>query len=84
MSLTAAEDQAMGIIFHGIMGAMFLSSNICFIEAFQTEDEISSAVQVCMINNMDHFRVKATIINREEVDLMAYKLLLKMIYNVNL
>ena len=83
LNLVVAEDKAMGLLFHGAMGAPFLPSKIWFLEEFSEEAALRDAIDKGMAAGADHYRVKA-VNNREHVDLMAYKLLLKAIYGISL
>lgn len=85
VNLNAPEDQAMGFFFHGVMGAPFLPSRIHFVETQKTEEELESVIDKGMASAVDHYRVKHNVAaDRERIDWMAYKMLLKKIYDVDI
>jgi hypothetical protein len=81
------EDAAMGLYFNGILQAPMLPNRICFFEDItsisdesrkQIEDRITHAIS----SNRDHYRVKSQV-NREQIDMCVYTILLKRIYNIS-
>ena len=83
LNLIVNEDVAMALIFHGQLGAPLLRSNVWILEHFEEQSLLQEAIDEGMAAGADHFRVKARI-NRENIDFMAYKILLKTIYDITL
>lgn len=81
-----AEDKAMGIIFHGHIGAPFLKSRIFFMENFVLPDEqpIVDKIHEGMRQKADHYRVKNHHGDRNVVDIACYICLCKEIYSLNI
>lgn len=80
------EDKAMGLIFHGVLGAPFRKSRIFFMEDFLTSDKrlIVQAIQEGLKNDADHYRVKNYRADRNVVDLACYIHLCHEIYGLNI
>lgn len=77
----------MGKFFNGYIGAPMLPNRICFFEDIISKNEIKTIIYRIIDsknNNKDHYRVKTLNGNREEIDLFIYKVLLILIYNINL
>ena len=80
------EDAAMGLYFNGFLNAPMLPNRICFFEDItsitdeskkQIEDRITDAIKL----NKDHYRVKS-FVNREQIDMVIYDILLNKVYNI--
>ena len=78
------EDAAMGLYFHGILGAPMLPNRICFFEdvnhsmpQLQVIERIDEAISL----GKDHYRVKNNA-NREVIDKWVYIQLLRKIYGI--
>jgi hypothetical protein len=81
------EDQSMGLYFHGVLRAPMLPNRICFFEdirSTQQGESIRTRIDDAISNDKDHYRVKNSCNNREEIDSCVYKELLKKIYNIDI
>jgi hypothetical protein len=81
------EDRAMGHYFNGILGAPMLPNRICFFEDISNTNQtelIQNRIDTAILNDKDHYRVKNTNGDREELDTCVYKELLKKIYDITL
>lgn len=82
------EDQAMGRIFHGILGAPFLPNRIHFMESFSSINPtpIRKSIYDGINKGADHYRVKNTKSKdgRERTDFAVYAELLQIIYGVSI
>ncbi len=81
------EDAAMGCFFNGIMGAPMLPNRICFFEDIISINEINKIehrINTAIKNNKNHYRIKTLNGNREEIDFLISKILLKKIYNISI
>jgi hypothetical protein len=81
------EDAAMGKYFHGLMGAPMLPNRICFFEDIQSVyeiDKINNRINDAIANNRDHYRVKTSNHNREQIDMVICRQILEKIYNIRL
>ena len=82
------EDQALGRVFHTIMGAPFLPARIHFMEHFRsvsTQEDIRRCIFEGLANNADHYRVKNTdegVRRRRQIEEPIYKELLYLIYGI--
>lgn len=86
LNYVVPEDEAMGLFFHGRLGAKFLKSRIHFMEKINpNRTEIQAEVLIGVSSGADHYRVKN--VNpklRMRVDVMVFKQLLHSIYNEKL
>lgn len=80
------EDWAMGLIFHGVLGAPFLKSRIYFMEGFVApdKDQIVHAIHEGLDLEADHYRVKNHRGNRNVVDIACYIHLCREIYGLDI
>jgi hypothetical protein len=80
------EDKAMGLIFHGVLGAPFRKSRISFMEKFLSPDEgpIVECIRESMKHNADHYRVKNDKGGRNIVDIACYVFLCREIYGLDI
>lgn len=84
-----SEDRAMGLFFHGILGAPMIPSKIHFMENFTTmdgADVIIKSIRTGVAEEKDHYRVKnnGTLEQRTLIDGAIYKELLKEIYGIDI
>ena len=80
------EDMAMGLIFHGVLGAPFRKSRIFFMEGFLVPDKdpIVQAIGEGLKLDADHYRVKNYHGNRNVVDIACYIHLCRVIYGLDI
>lgn len=82
------EDQALGRVFHTIMGAPFLPSRIHFMEHFRTtstQEDIRRSILEGMAKHADHYRVKNTdegVSRRRQIEEPIFRELLHAIYGI--
>lgn len=86
LNYNVPEDKAMGLIFHGLLGAPFRKSRIFFMESFLTPDKepIVLAIQEGLKNGADHYRVKNYRADRNVVDIACYIYLCYEIYGLDI
>lgn len=96
LDYTIAEDAALGYVFHHVLGAPLLPSNMHFMENFISIDEGEKIIESIVGARSDysqispprllcdHFRVKSAPQCRATMDLCIYKKLLKIIYDIEI
>ena len=84
LDYVTAEDKAMGLFFHGRLGAPFLPSRIFFLEHIESYNVtfIRAEISKGVAEQSDHFRVK-NMANRHILDIACYVELCDLIYNLS-